>query len=252
MFEKQRIFLFDLDGTVYRGQRPIDGAAQVIQALRNAGRKCVFLSNNSTHSNDLLAEKLNKMGIPANIEDFITPFHYAGRFIREQYGMCRVFTLGTEALAREVEKSGHTLVGRSGPCDVVLVGRDLEIDYRKLETAGILLQKGAKLVACNTDLTHPGEEGFDVPETGVFLAALRCICPISYESIGKPAAYLFSLVGTPENIVMIGDNPLTDIVGGRKANCKTILISSKNSTDAADLVIDDIRKMMDYITIAKE
>lgn len=247
MFTTIKTFLFDLDGTLYRGSKAVVGAEKVLSALRQAGKRCLFISNNSTHTLDELASKLLSMGIPACPQAFITPLGIAGDFIKQRFGLCRVFVLGVDALSRQIQAYGHHMACENEACDIVLVGRDLEISYRKLETAGAFLQKGAKLIACNTDLTHPGEKGYMVPETGAFLSALQCIYPCPYLDIGKPSPFLFQYVSDLAHCVMVGDNLLTDIRGGLNVGCKTVLISENGEKGPADLGITDLRQLLSYL-----
>ena len=41
------VLLFDLDGVVWLSHRPIAGAVEAIAALRSAGRRVLFVTNNS-------------------------------------------------------------------------------------------------------------------------------------------------------------------------------------------------------------
>ncbi|WP_270181196.1 HAD-IIA family hydrolase [Alkalihalobacillus sp. CinArs1] len=225
-----RGFLFDLDGTIYAGTKLIDGATDLLTLLRKEGKTIAFMTNNSTLNAAEIRMKLAKFGVPAEEEEIICPTDCAGTFLTDHFGPSNVYVIGSDALKENVARSGHTLLHSvNAHCDVVLVGRDLEFTYRKLEDASIHVQKGALLVATNMDHTHPIQTGDDVPETGALVAAIQATVSIEPLIIGKPDAYLYDTALkrfglTPEDTVMIGDNPLTDIQGGINAGLHSVLI----------------------------
>lgn len=182
------------------------------------------------------------MGIPARREQIITPLGEIGSFLSDHFGACRVFPMGTKALAASIRHSGHRVVSGLDPCDVVVVGRDIELTYEKLEAACIHLQRGAACVVCNGDSSHPGELGYLVPETGTFFHMVRTVVePRLCLEIGKPEPYLYTQAfagSPPERCVMVGDNEDTDILGAKRAGCPSILNQgplASGGTDQADL-----------------
>ena len=109
----------------------------------------------------------------------------------------------------------------------MLVGRDIDFNYQKLENCAILLQRGARLVAANLDGHHPAENGINVPETGALIASIRRVVNIEPEIIGKPSTFIFSKamqrIGlNADKLAIVGDNPYTDIMGGTISGLFTI------------------------------
>lgn len=252
--KKCRTFLFDLDGTIYCGSKPMPGAAQLLSALRARGCAVRFVSNNSSHAVGFVREKLKRMGIESEIEDIITPLSTSGAFIRGAFGKSRVFVLGTRALASSVTGAGHQLAEGSGRCDAVVIGRDIEITYQKIERACIFLQRGAACVVCNSDSTHPGESGYLVPETGAFYAMVKTVCkPGVWLEIGKPDPFLFTCAmagASPESCVMVGDNIDTDIAGAQRAGCRTVLLKgplSGGREACADLCVEGLASLLELV-----
>lgn len=249
-----KTFLFDLDGTVYCGNKPVPGAAELISALRERGCRVKYVSNNSSHAVDFVREKLGRMGIETENENIITPLSAAGDFITGAFGRSSVFVLGTRALQSSIAAAGHRMVSGIEDCGVVVIGRDIEITYEKIETAGILLQRGASCVVCNCDDTHPGELGYLVPETGAFFNMMRTVCGVEdCREIGKPDPYLYTYAITgedPRTCVMVGDNPDTDILGARRANCRTVLLRgplSAGREDCADVCVEKLTDILDHM-----
>lgn len=223
-------FFFDLDGTIYAGTKLLDGAMELLDTLQRAEKSIAFMTNNSTLNAATIARKLQSFGIHADQDQIICPTDLAGSYLTEKYGRSRVYTIGSEHLTRSVLVENHSLSeGVDDPCDIVLVGRDLDFTYQKLEDAVLHLQRGAKLVATNLDFHHPIDTGEYVPETGAIVAAIQKTVHTDAEVIGKPASFIFhkglERFGLlPHQTVIIGDNPMTDIRGGRKAGLSTILL----------------------------
>lgn len=247
-------FLFDLDGTVYCGNKPVPGAAALIEALKDRGCAVKYVSNNSSHAVDFVREKLDRMGIQAEHEEIITPLSTVGAFIHGHFGRSVVFVLGTKALAQSIAKSGHRIAEGLESSDVVVIGRDIEITYQKIELACIHLQRGAACIVCNSDSSHPGELGYLVPETGAFFNMVKTVCsPKLCLEIGKPDPFLYTYAfgGTdPKSCVMVGDNVDTDIMGAKRAGCRTVLLRGPLSfgrVEEADFCVEsipDILKLM--------
>lgn len=226
-------FLFDLDGTIYASKTILPGAVELLDFLRAKNKKIGFITNNSTLSASEISEKLRAMGIEAEQEQIISPLEIAGEYVKERFGICRVYVVGSQDLQENILKSGHELCADAkSPCEIVLIGRDLNFTYRKMEDSVIHLQKGAKLVSTNLDDFHPIEGGYNVPETGAMVSSIRQVVKAETEIIGKPSTLIFlkaleRLELTAELTAMVGDNPNTDIAGGRKTGLFTIWIQNQ-------------------------
>jgi HAD superfamily hydrolase (TIGR01450 family) len=118
----------------------------------------------------------------------------------------------------------------SEKADVVVLGRDVHWSYAKLALLANEVRRGAVLVAANPDLTHPGNDGLVVPETGSLLAAVEAAAGVAATHlIGKPAPTLFlaaleRLRSTPRDTIVIGDNPLTDRAGARGLGLRSLIV----------------------------
>lgn len=247
-------FLFDLDGTVYCGNKPMSGGAALIAELKNRRFQVKYISNNSSHEVDFVREKLERMGIQAENAEIITPLSTVGCFLGSHFGKSQVFVLGTKALAHSIAKSGHRIVQGLENCDVVVIGRDIEITYQKIELACIHLQRGAACIICNSDTSHPGELGYLVPETGAFYSLVKTVCnPKLCLEIGKPDPFLYTYAfggADPKSCVMVGDNVDTDICGAKRANCTAVLLRgplSAGREDEADFCIDCLPDILNLL-----
>ncbi|MCF6136627.1 HAD-IIA family hydrolase [Pseudalkalibacillus berkeleyi] len=235
-------YYFDLDGTVYAGNKLMEGASELLKALRQNNKKIVFMTNNSTLNGTNIARKLQSLSVPTHPNQIVCPTDVAGDYILEYYGHSSVYVIGSNHLTDSVVKAGHTIKEDTcEACDLVLVGRDLHFTYQKMEDAVIHLQRGAKLIATNMDATHPIHNGERVPETGSIVAAIQRAYAVDPDVIGKPSSYLFDqalerVKLQSDQAVMIGDNPSTDMKGGRNAGLATVLIGQDQTT--SDIVVD--------------
>lgn len=251
-------FLFDLDGSIYAGQSLLPGAYELLEYLSMNNKEFVFITNNSLNDASFIVRKLQSMGIKVCLDQIISPVGLAGEYLYERFGFCNVFVIGSDELKKSVQLFGHTLCNNlCCSCNVVLVGRDLEFDYKKLEKSVILLQSGSKLVATNLDGYHPIENGVFVPETGAFIASIQEVVNITPEVIGKPSSFIFNKaiekIGLKREILaIVGDNPYTDIMGGYTSGLYTIWL--KNDTHysdheaKADLIV---RSLENFVSILR-
>ena len=114
-----RGFAFDLDGTIWAGQTLLPGAAELIRALREGGRRVIMLTNSSRLLASELSERLQHLGIPLQPDDVVAALDLLGETIRRRLGLVRVLPLGTPEMAQVLEMAGHTVV--TGGQDILLI-----------------------------------------------------------------------------------------------------------------------------------
>ncbi|MCB0321914.1 MAG: HAD-IIA family hydrolase [Bdellovibrionales bacterium] len=221
-------YIFDLDGVVWLGTDPVPGVADAINALRRAGRRVRFLTNNASQHRQTQREKLLSMGVEAELSEVLTSASTAAMALSRKFGSCKVHVMGTEDLKREIRDAGHTLVERNA--DWVVVGYDREFSYQKLCQAfqNIYFDQ-AKFLACNENPLLPTEEGF-MPGIGPSVAALACCTGKSPDWVtGKPHETIFSLtlesIGLPAaSCAMVADVLDLDIHGAQQVGIDGIFV----------------------------
>ncbi|KAI3595175.1 hypothetical protein D8I24_7796 [Cupriavidus necator H850] len=226
-------YIVDLDGTLIRNGAAMPGAAALLEALQ--GRYAI-VSNNSTDTAAGMSRKLRRMGLPVAPEQLVLAGEMAVNWLRRTSPEARVLLLGSPALRRHAKRIGCQLVEQGA--DVVLLARDPDFNYGKLALAANVLRAGARLVVTNPDLSHPGDNGTCVPETGALLAALTACAGVDPECIiGKPADALFHeglrrLQASPAQALMIGDNPATDAAGAVAMGMSYLLLGTGSGAEA--------------------
>jgi HAD superfamily hydrolase (TIGR01450 family) len=226
--EKYDVFLFDLDGVIYIGNRLLPGSKETIEKLRNRGKQIYFLTNDPRFSRQELCERLSYLGINASLEEFITAGWATAHYL-VQHSINYVYVLGTESLKKEISNQGIKIV-RQGECQAVVVGYSEDTTFHQVQQAVRYIEKGAKFVATNDDKSFPSAEGRCVA-TGAIVQAVQVACQQRPIIIGKPYPYMFHMalenVAHNARVVMIGDSPDTDILGAHQYGIDAILVEEK-------------------------
>ena len=219
--------LLDLDGVLYRWPEPIPGAAEAVAALRGAGKRIAFLTNNSSRTPAQVAERLGSVGVDAEPEEVLTSAIVTAAILAER-GADSAFVVGEDGLLEALAAAGIRIVSdTSDETDVVVVGFDRGADYTKLKDASILVERGVALVASNADASFPAPGGESWPGAGALLAAIETTTGTHGEVIGKPEAPLFERAlasaggGRP---LVVGDRLDTDIAGAARLGWDSALV----------------------------
>ncbi|RME51782.1 MAG: HAD-IIA family hydrolase [Caldilineae bacterium] len=233
-------FIFDLDGTVYLGEEALPGAVETIAALRERGKRVLFVSNKPLEPREAYAAKLTRLGIPTRPEEVLTSGYVLGRHLARTMPGLRLYVIGEENLRAELRSHGLILVPEpvdqdpfqvmdpSG-VDAVVVAFDRTLDYRKLNFAYQALVQGARFFATNGDKACPMPGGA-IPDAGGTIAALEHMTGRRLELLaGKPSPLMVQAAAEllhlpPERCLMVGDRLETDIRMGREAGMHTAVV----------------------------
>lgn len=229
--KKYKLYLLDMDGTLYLGNRMFDCTKPFLKFIKESGGEYVFVTNNSSKSVSAYIEKLNSLGIEAEEREFFTSTNASVVFIKENYFGKKVYALGTKSFVSELKDAGIN-VTETPDSDVglLIMGYDTELTYKKLEDACLLLRRGVDYVATNPDLVCPTEDGF-VPDCGSFSIMLKNATGREPYFIGKPEPAMVNLCLESrgikkEDAVIIGDRIYTDIASGLNAGIDAALVLS--------------------------
>ncbi len=225
-----RGWLFDLDGTIYLGERLIPGADAAIAALRAAGRRVAFLSNKPLQTRAEYAAKLARLGVPAAPDDVINSSLVLARYLRDRDPGAPVFVIGEPPMLDEMRAHGFE-VRHDERVRWVVIAFDRTFDYAKLNIALQAVKQGARLIATNPDRTCPVEGG-EIPDCAGMIAAVEAVTDRMVETIvGKPSPIILEValaaLGVPaRDAAIVGDRIETDIVMGRRLGLGTVLVLS--------------------------
>lgn len=226
-------FAFDLDGVVWKGDRPIAGAPDTIRTLRDAGKRVAFVTNNSSETAETYAKKLAEMGAGGSPDEVISSADATGRLLDREVPGLRgrlAYVIGGEGLLNAVAGVGARIAsGEEGKdASLVVVGWDQGLTFDKLRLATLAVRAGAMFVASNADATYPAQEGL-WPGAGAIVAALRTSTGVEPLVAGKPDPGVFRVArerlgGSPA--LVVGDRVETDIMAAHAAGWPAALVLS--------------------------
>lgn len=228
----KKCFLLDMDGTIYLGNKLIDGADKFLEILRENNTRYIFLTNNSSKNKNEYVKKLEKMGIPATLDDVFTSGEATTIYLNNIKPGAKIFLLGTPALCEEFENAGFTLVTeRNKDIDFVVLGFDTTLTYEKLWIACEYLSQNVPYIATHPDFNCPLEGGKFMPDTGSMMALIKASTGREPIVIGKPNEPIIDAILNKydlqkEDLVMVGDRLYTDIRTGLDNGITSILVMS--------------------------
>jgi 3-hydroxyisobutyrate dehydrogenase len=229
--------IVDLDGVVWLGGQPIDGAVDALATLRARGTRLMFLTNDPTSSRAEQAARLQSIGVAATADDVMTSAAATARFLaeREDLRSRPLLLIGSPAFEDELAEAGFELVrpAEANLARLVVVGAHSGFDFAELRAATRAVAAGAHLVAAGRDRFVPTADGPE-PATGAVLAAVEAATGVEATVVGKPEPYMFELahemlVGC-ERVAVVGDNLTSDIAGAKRAGLDAILVLTGAAT----------------------
>jgi len=262
LLRSKKLFLFDMDGTLYLGDRLFDFTLELLDALKASGRRYLFMTNNSSKSVEDYIKKLERLGIAATREDFITSSQATAFYLKKHHWGQRLYVCGTQSLKKELQREGFTVTEQVADTDCIVMGFDTELTFQKLHDVSYLLltRKEIPYIATNPDYVCPTEFG-SVPDCG-------SVCDMIFNAtgkrpvvIGKPSPLMPELAMewtgcSREETCVVGDRIYTDVKSGLNAGVTGILVMSGETTreildaspDRPHLVLEDAREILEAIS----
>ncbi len=236
LLRQMRLYLFDMDGTLYLGDRLYDFTQELLETIRQTGRRYLFMTNNSSKSVADYIKKLEKLGISATREDFITSSQATAYYLKQHHPNHRLYVCGTKSLKDELTTEGFAVTENLSETDCIVMGFDTELTFQKLADVSYLLATREQIpyIATNPDYVCPTEFG-SVPDCG-------SVCDMIFNAtgkrpvvIGKPSPLMPQLAMarygyTKEETAVVGDRIYTDIQSGLNAGVTGVLVLSGETT----------------------
>lgn len=231
MIDKYDAFIFDLDGTIYRGNKLIPGAKETINKLKELGKKIIFISNKTTGTVEQYYNFLFAHGLNIELTEIINSTIVLKKFLSEYSPGSSFFAIGEEIFINELQEAGFTFTDDPENIEIVIVTLDRTLNYDKLEIAAKALEYGARFFAANIDNTCPVDNG-EILDAGATISALEKRTHKKLEQhFGKPSKHMMNLIKEKLQIplnkcLIIGDRLETDITMGNKFGVDTALVST--------------------------
>jgi len=263
----KKIFLFDMDGTIYIENQIIQGAVEFLQVIKKNGKKKFFFTNNSSKPKAEYFRKLKGYGIEVLEEEIITSNRLAAAFLNHHFPKARVLYLGNYEASEEMKKMGINVIppykrNLDKKIDVAVIAYDTGITYEKISVFSYFLNQNVPYIATHPDINCPSEIGL-IPDVGAFISMFeRSTGRIPETILGKPSTDVLDYALSTEEIskddvVFIGDRLYTDIKLANDAKIMSVLVLSgetklenvEKSNYSPDLIVDSLE---DLYNIFKE
>ena len=231
-FNSKKGFICDMDGVIYHGNRVLPGVVEFIDWLHRENKEYLFLTNNSGSTPKELQQKLARMGLDVSEEHFYTSALATAAFLKEQAPGCSAYVIGEAGLLNALYNAGITM-NDVNP-DYVVMGEGKSYSLDTLTKAVNLVNKGAKLIGANSDISGPIENGI-APACRALVAPVELATGKQAYFCGKPNPLMMrtglNILGCHSGeAVMVGDRMDTDIISGMECGMSTVLVLSGVST----------------------
>lgn len=231
----KKLFLLDMDGTIYLDNDLFDGTLDFLAKVKDKKGKYLFLTNNSSKSSDAYVKKLSKLGIDAVEDDFLTSTDATILYLNNKFPGRKFYVMGTQSFIKQLADSGVSVTTEVED-DVfgIVISNDTELTFKKLDDVCILLGRNVEYIATNPDWVCPTSYGY-VPDCGSFADIIRRATGKMPIFIGKPKPEMILLAMekfgySKEDCVMVGDRLYTDIASGYNAGIDTVFVLSGEGT----------------------
>ena len=243
--QHKKLFLFDMDGTIYLGNTLFDGVKELLDAIQNRGGRYVFITNNSSKSVVDYVKKLNRLGIDkVDEENFFTSTQATAMLMKEKFGNALLYVQGTRSFVEQLKGAGLRVTTEyDEAAAAIVVGYDTELTYEKMMTTCRMLKLDLPYYAANCDWVCPYEFGA-APDCGWMCKGYEMAMGKSPVFIGKPEPTMIEVVCKKfgvekEAALVIGDRLYTDIASGNNACVDTMCVLSGEVS--AEEVVETIR-----------
>ncbi len=255
-----KLFLFDMDGTLYLGNQLFDFTEELLKTIIKSGNRYLFMTNNSSKSVADYIKKLEGLGIKASYGDFITSSQATTYYLKKNHPDKTLYVCGTDSLKEELKSEGFNITENVDETQCIVMGFDTELTFKKLHDVSFMLTtRDLPYIATNPDYVCPTEFGF-VPDCG-------SVCDMIYNATGKrpvvigkpeplmPILAMERLGVDPQETAVIGDRIYTDVKSGINAGCISILVMSGETTkeilnasaEKPDLILSSCKEILDEI-----
>ena len=266
IIKDKKLFIFDMDGTIYLGGRPFGFAIDFIKNLRKNGKKVLFFTNNASHTSPFYFKKLERLGFEPLPDEIMTSGDVTLEFLKRYRSGKSVYMVATDELVEEYREKGINLINGENEssaqnADIVITSFDTSLTYEKLNIACRLIRHGAEYLSTHPDYNCPTEDGF-IPDSGAIAALVTASTGKTPTYFGKPYKETIEMIGEATGfdngeMCIFGDRLYTDIALGKSFGVTSVLVLSGESTaedvdaaapkDKPDFVfgsLDDVNKLM--------
>ena len=251
IIKDKKLYIFDMDGTIYLGGKPFDFAIEFIKNLRKNGKKVLFFTNNASHTTLFYMKKLARLGFEPREDEIMTSGDVTLEFLKRFRAGRSVYLVATDELVEEYREKGiNLLTGDEKSADIVITSFDTSLTYKKLDDACRLIRGGAEYLSTHPDMNCPTETGF-IPDSGAIAALVTASTGKVPTYFGKPYKETIEMISEAtgfarDEMCIFGDRLYTDIALGKRFGVTSILVLS-GETQPADVDAAERADKPDYV-----
>ena len=260
---EKKLFVFDMDGTIYLGDIVFPKAVALIKRLRKEGKRVLFFTNNASHSPAFYAKKLVRLGFEPQEGEIMTSGDVTLEFLKKERAGKNVYLVGTPDLEDSFKGAGIPLSDGLDPKsgDIVITSFDTTLTYEKLSRACRLIMNGSEYLSTHPDFNCPTEDGF-IPDSGAISAFVTASTGVTPRYFGKPYSETMDMICSAtgmekKDVAVIGDRLYTDIAIGKRSGVTAVLVltgetklkdvEAAQEKDRPDIILDDAKALEDLI-----
>lgn len=259
--KNKKLFIFDMDGTIYLGDRVFPEAVQFIKRLRSEGKRVLFFTNNASRAPKTYFDRLTRLGFEPSQEEIMTSGDVTIEFLKRHRPGKSVYLVSTPDLQRQFSESGIALSDEKSGANIVVTSFDTTLTYAKLEAACRYIRLGAEFLSTHPDLNCPTENG-PVPDSGAIAALITASTGAEPTYFGKPYAETINMIAeatgaSRDEMCVFGDRMQTDIALGKRHGVTAVLVLTGVTSpedveraapaDRPDFVYDNLGSVSDDI-----
>ena len=251
VLNEKKLYIFDMDGTIYLGNQVFPFAIRFIKNLRKNGKKVLFFTNNASHSPDFYLNKLTRLGFEPTADEIMTSGDVTIEFLRRHRAGKTVYLVGTDELVNNFREKGiNLLTGDEETADIVITSFDTTLTYKKLDDACRLVRGGAEYLSTHPDYNCPTETGF-IPDSGAIAAFVTASTGKTPTYFGKPYKETIDMICEATGLdrsemCIFGDRLYTDIAIGKRHGVTAVLVLS-GETQPADVDAAEEKDKPDFV-----
>ncbi|MBQ7338889.1 MAG: HAD-IIA family hydrolase [Clostridia bacterium] len=244
---EKKCFIFDMDGTIYLGERVFPKALSLIRRLRRMGKRVIFYTNNASRSPVRYVERLSRLGFEPTPEEILTAGEVTVDFLLRERAGKSVYLMGTPDLEAQFRAAGIDPLPHDVPdADIVVTSFDTTLTYEKLDAACRCIRRGAEYLCTHPDFNCPTEDGF-IPDSGAIAAAVTASTGVKPTYFGKPYGGAIAAISArtgygAHEMCMFGDRLYTDIAFGKRGGVLAVLMLTGETSEQTALAADDADK----------